>query len=116
MRSVSSDYNKAVKVDICVSLSRNRVLNLDQILGMNTGSGQLNLLNDPGNVFLNNVVEVTSGSYVGARMFNARLAYSQSLNNPDYDYNGDATRRKFEFEYVDPANQIRKTVTLVLYL
>ncbi|MDR2425338.1 MAG: hypothetical protein LBD59_11560 [Prevotellaceae bacterium] len=115
LRTVS-DYNKTTTVSICKSLPNSETINLNRILGLQTGNGQWNFnLHDANDVFKNNVSAISTGRHAGAKVFNAAKAFAEASNIAAYyDYNGDTSKKQFVFEYSD-GNNISKKVILIVY-
>ena len=110
-----ADYNKTTTVSICQSLPNSEAINLNRILGLETGNGQWNFnLHDADDVFKNNVSEISTGRHAGAKTFNATKAFAETAGTVYYDYNGDTSKKQFVFEYSD-GNNISKKVILIVY-
>ncbi|MDR0559517.1 MAG: hypothetical protein LBG92_05065 [Prevotellaceae bacterium] len=99
-------------VFICKDLPASQYVHLNRITGLEAKNGNWNFsITNSGNIFTNNITEINSGRHSGAKIFDARKAFVSA--GSAYNYNGDPTRKKFEFEYGNAS--LRRKITLIVY-
>ena len=109
LKKTSSD--KTITVRICKDLDISENVQLNQILGVELPGGVYSFgKTNWGNVFTNNITEVTLGNKAGAYIFNARKAWAEAAAYPEYNYDASGSIRRFELTY----GNMDVTITLVL--
>ena len=103
--------NRTETVYICKDLPLSRLINLNRIFGLATGSGGTwSYPTDPNGTINSNISLLTAGKHAGARMFDVLKAFNDASHAA---YNHSAGHKQFEINYAD--GTINKTVKIVVY-
>ena len=107
----AAERNHTTEIEICKTLSLNRRVNLNRIIGITSATGQWDWKTITGAIFTGAITEVNTGRYAGAKFFDSATAFA-AATDPAYIYNNDPNKKKFEFEYHD--GSIIQKVTLII--